>query len=849
MRAQVPKAFIGLCLLPILGRLQAQTFLEFVESPASSGLFVDDFSGNYIATGSSNGIQRVFNAVSGDRLTVRVETERQTGASPIISLADAGGSNLVTVTGDSRGRALLQNFAITSPGVYSLNFYSNSAPSAFEAQVLLSRGFQQETEANDLAATADSYPAAATGGSFTLNAAGILDGSPDWIDLGTLASGANVNFSLQAPSTSTLDLSGLQLALWRDGDASAQTVVTGASLSHAVSAAGRYRVEVAIPGPAGQHLRFTGDGDHVNLGSPSALQIAGSQTIEFWIRPDRLGVRQNPFEKAYGGEGTMTIENGGDINYYYGTNGGNGSNYQQVNSSAALRVGEWAHVAVVRDFDVSPQKIRWYFNGRLTAETDASYVPGVAGTRDFVIGTGYAGSFAGSIDEFRVWNVARSEAELLAGMSTAPAPGTPGLVAEYSFEEGSGDAVTDGSGNGVDGTISGTLAREGGGGDLARYSSQGLRGTWFVEAVVGDTTAPAVATGDLIPFTGYLFDGTTAAPADMTAQRGNNGSEHLYTVVGSTSGTLKGTGLYTDDSSIARAAVHAGLLLPGERGAVKVTVQPGSESYVSSTNHGTSSSYSGAFPGSFTLERYEPASPFTLDAIYNRLWIRFSEEINPATLTAAASLHAPGIDGIPGNADDVAVPLVLDSIEDDHRYVFSFGGRILTAGTHRLTIAASVADRAGNTMAAPYTQDFDIVDPGFTTEDGDNDSFASADSLSLAPDLGAFDSSFVNSGISQSSAGADPRDIVSADFDKDGLLDAAVGYAGADQVSVFPGNGDGSFGTPVSFPAGGDVWGVALIDFDKDGLTDIVAAARSVDGIVLLQNTSTPGSLSFTRLT
>ncbi|GAA5482918.1 hypothetical protein Hsar01_02144 [Haloferula sargassicola] len=42
---------------------------------------------------------------------------------------------------------------------------------------------------------------------------------------------------------------------------------------------------------------------------------------------------------------------------------------------------------------------------------------------------------------------------------------------------------------------------------------------------------------------------------------------------------------------------------------------------------------------------------------------------------------------------------------------------------------------------------------------------------------------------------------------------------------------------------------MALIDFDKDGLTDIVAAARSVDGIVLLQNTSTPGSLSFTRLT
>ncbi|MGA1529634.1 MAG: FG-GAP repeat domain-containing protein, partial [Kiritimatiellia bacterium] len=59
--------------------------------------------------------------------------------------------------------------------------------------------------------------------------------------------------------------------------------------------------------------------------------------------------------------------------------------------------------------------------------------------------------------------------------------------------------------------------------------------------------------------------------------------------------------------------------------------------------------------------------------------------------------------------------------------------------------------------------------------------------------------------------------------------------------------GDGTFGTPVEFPASSDVWDVELIDYDKDGKSDVVATARNIDAVLLLQNTSTPGALSFVQ--
>ncbi len=70
-----------------------------------------------------------------------------------------------------------------------------------------------------------------------------------------------------------------------------------------------------------------------------------------------------------------------------------------------------------------------------------------------------------------------------------------------------------------------------------------------------------------------------------------------------------------------------------------------------------------------------------------------------------------------------------------------------------------------------------------------------------------------------------------ADFNGDGRPDLVVGS------SVLLGNGDGTFGTPLSFLAGGGGPGVAAGDFNGDGRPDLaVANEGSNDVSVLLGN-------------
>jgi beta-lactamase regulating signal transducer with metallopeptidase domain len=97
-----------------------------------------------------------------------------------------------------------------------------------------------------------------------------------------------------------------------------------------------------------------------------------------------------------------------------------------------------------------------------------------------------------------------------------------------------------------------------------------------------------------------------AAAPDLSAHRGQAGVVLTVEVVGATAGPIWGTDVYTDDTSIATAAVHSGLLRAGERGVVRVTVLPGRAAYTGSERNGVSSSAFGTWPGSFILDRAAP---------------------------------------------------------------------------------------------------------------------------------------------------------------------------------------------------------------------------------------------------
>jgi len=98
---------------------------------------------------------------------------------------------------------------------------------------------------------------------------------------------------------------------------------------------------------------------------------------------------------------------------------------------------------------------------------------------------------------------------------------------------------------------------------------------------------------------------TSSIPGAWNTQadsyRGQNGQRITFTFPGggSTSGRLWGTGTYTDDSSIALAAVHAGLITPQRGGTVTIEILPGQNSYQASSRNGVTSNGYGSWHGSF----------------------------------------------------------------------------------------------------------------------------------------------------------------------------------------------------------------------------------------------------------
>ena len=73
-------------------------------------------------------------------------------------------------------------------------------------------------------------------------------------------------------------------------------------------------------------------------------------------------------------------------------------------------------------------------------------------------------------------------------------------------------------------------------------------------------------------------------------------------------GSVYGTGTYTDDSSICTAAVHAGLITVAGGGKVTIEIVPGAAAYTGSTAHGITSASWGTFGGSFTFPSSQPSS-------------------------------------------------------------------------------------------------------------------------------------------------------------------------------------------------------------------------------------------------
>jgi hypothetical protein len=207
-------------------------------------------------------------------------------------------------------------------------------------------------------------------------------------------------------------------------------------------------------------LRFDGVNDYVKVTNSSSA-FASAATIETWVNPEVYG---NPsangtiFGKYDTGAGLFSFElTYGETNLYFNVNTSNGFLTAAV-PCTLTPLNQWSHVAGV--YDGATLKI--YINGVLAVTTAATGT--IANPSVFIaigarpnVSNGYP--YQGSLDELRVWNVARTQTQIQQNMNTV-SPSTSGLVLYYPFNQGIANGtntaittVTDVSANAFNGTL------------------------------------------------------------------------------------------------------------------------------------------------------------------------------------------------------------------------------------------------------------------------------------------------------------------------------------------------------------------------------------------------------------
>lgn len=92
-------------------------------------------------------------------------------------------------------------------------------------------------------------------------------------------------------------------------------------------------------------------------------------------------------------------------------------------------------------------------------------------------------------------------------------------------------------------------------------------------------------------------------PGNLTEFANRIGESLYFDVLGQVGGSVWGTEVYTYDSDLGTAAIHAGVLKPGQRGIVKVTMVKSPESHRGSTQNGVMTHDWGTYTASYTVER------------------------------------------------------------------------------------------------------------------------------------------------------------------------------------------------------------------------------------------------------
>lgn len=216
----------------------------------------------------------------------------------------------------------------------------------------------------------------------------------------------------------------------------------------------------SLKAQSGEALNFDGVDDYVDI---TGVPISGSYTKEAWIYLPVVNPADPNAHNIVSGATTSL--------YVYQGKLGAGHNFNNVQDPTVLSANTWYHVAVT--YDSASTTMTLYKNG-LQVSVNNNVAP--ASEEVLFLGAIYTGAigyfFNGTMDNVRIWSVARTSTEILNDFSCYIAPNSPDLEALYPFTQG----IANGNNAGV--TTLGDSTSNAYNGTLYNFALTGSTSNW-----------------------------------------------------------------------------------------------------------------------------------------------------------------------------------------------------------------------------------------------------------------------------------------------------------------------------------------------------------------------------------
>lgn len=255
----------------------------------------------------------------------------------------------------------------------------------------------------------------------------------------TSVKGVSASFGQTDPKNSLTN--GL-VAYWKMDDTSwtdsSGNTNTGTTSGGTTTAAGKF----------GLAASFDGTDDYISVANSTSLAMSSSITMSAWVKPTATDSTRDIFAKQNSGDYWMLRINSGEWQCIVNSGGDFSDPGSVITNSTAAVASTWQHVACTFD----GKTVAIYVNGELkrTNSYTGSISTNSGGLRIGVNGSSNQ-DFSGSIDEARLYNRALSPSEITHLYEFSPGP-----IAYYTFDEGTGSSALDTSGNGYNGSWVGT---------------------------------------------------------------------------------------------------------------------------------------------------------------------------------------------------------------------------------------------------------------------------------------------------------------------------------------------------------------------------------------------------------